>query len=386
MRHRTRTSSCLHQPHKGFRKLYRRHSKTAVIKKFLLLQNSPETITDIIAKLSYQKQSLGNLCRNLLSLFNKNAIQLKPLFFDLLEHYLLSLDKGDYNAKTAKELSIILFYLAKAPSSDSAIIKSRAELVLDCCKKLALCKRNCNAFDISLSLWAHSRLLITRRLSAKAGRDILNVLWQQVTTLKPFTLKGKRQLLQADTIMRSFYGRTHLSPKLRRAIEKQAQQQRPPSSKLHLDIAQCFAASKIFNEYFTLGYYIDIAVPSLRLAIEVDGPSHFGADGDLQLDSIVKQRLLKAHGWKVLHIPYYDWDKLSTPKSKHHYLNAVLNAVIGNQNTKAILRSPAKTLAPSSLSFFSSSCRKGYQQELSTRQKKSSYLDVAVKACGRISY
>jgi len=60
---------------------------------------------------------------------------------------------------------------------------------------------------------------------------------------------------------------------------------------------------------------IDVAITAggKRLAIEVDGPTHFlqapqhTLDGSTQL----RNRLLSAHGWTVVSVPHYEWDFLS---------------------------------------------------------------------------
>ncbi|EOD30188.1 hypothetical protein EMIHUDRAFT_460698 [Emiliania huxleyi CCMP1516] len=73
------------------------------------------------------------------------------------------------------------------------------------------------------------------------------------------------------------------------------------------------------------GYSLDLALPSSRIAIEVDGPSHF-----LRPDSqgvrapsgttMLKRRLLAAAGWRVISVPFYDWDRLNTADERQAYL------------------------------------------------------------------
>ena len=49
-----------------------------------------------------------------------------------------------------------------------------------------------------------------------------------------------------------------------------------------------------------------------RIALEVDGPSHFAANtlapGGAML---ARHRLLAARGWAVISVPYYVWERLS---------------------------------------------------------------------------
>mmetsp|Transcript_4631 Transcript_4631/g.11922 ORF Transcript_4631/g.11922 Transcript_4631/m.11922 type:complete len:150 (-) Transcript_4631:146-595(-) len=83
-------------------------------------------------------------------------------------------------------------------------------------------------------------------------------------------------------------------------------------------------------EYVTEdGLSLDMARPSAKCGIEVDGPSHFlwnpwtkawVENGPTRL----KSRLLKARGWRVVSIPFYEWDKIATSASKHDYIKAKL--------------------------------------------------------------
>jgi len=56
-------------------------------------------------------------------------------------------------------------------------------------------------------------------------------------------------------------------------------------------------------------YTLDLAWPTLRLAIEVDGPAHFmGNTRRFEGATRVKRTLLADAGWTVVSVPYFDWD------------------------------------------------------------------------------
>ena len=98
------------------------------------------------------------------------------------------------------------------------------------------------------------------------------------------------------------------------------------------------------NERVAGGLSVDILIrgrdASDELIIEVDGPSHLlrgsGADGRRGRTMRVngyhafKDRLLKKQGFKVLHIPYFEWDLLAGDAKRAEYLNSSLLLAVDN--------------------------------------------------------
>ncbi|EOD25459.1 hypothetical protein EMIHUDRAFT_237685 [Emiliania huxleyi CCMP1516] len=73
------------------------------------------------------------------------------------------------------------------------------------------------------------------------------------------------------------------------------------------------------------GYSLDLSLPSSRLAIEVDGPSHFLLPDGRGVrkptgPTLLKQRLLRAAGWRVISVPFYEWDGFATANGQQTYL------------------------------------------------------------------
>lgn len=61
------------------------------------------------------------------------------------------------------------------------------------------------------------------------------------------------------------------------------------------------------------------------IAIEVDGPSHFYANSKRYTAyTKLKHRLLTRMGYKVLHVPYFDWRKLRGAREREEYMRAKL--------------------------------------------------------------
>jgi len=61
------------------------------------------------------------------------------------------------------------------------------------------------------------------------------------------------------------------------------------------------------------------------IAIEVDGPSHFYVNTTKYTAyTKLKHRLLTRMGYKVLHVPYFEWRKLKGSKEREAYMKAKL--------------------------------------------------------------
>ncbi|EOD25641.1 hypothetical protein EMIHUDRAFT_237418 [Emiliania huxleyi CCMP1516] len=82
------------------------------------------------------------------------------------------------------------------------------------------------------------------------------------------------------------------------------------------------------------GYSIDLALPSSRVAVEVDGPSHFLLPDGRGVrkpngSTLLKRRLLAAAGWRVISVPFYEWDGFATAKERQTYLQGAVAPLLG---------------------------------------------------------
>ena len=76
------------------------------------------------------------------------------------------------------------------------------------------------------------------------------------------------------------------------------------------------------------GYSLDLALPSSRVAVEVDGPSHFLLPDGRGVrrpngPTLLKRRLLAAAGWRVISVPFYEWDGLTINEQQAYLEKAV---------------------------------------------------------------
>ena len=68
-------------------------------------------------------------------------------------------------------------------------------------------------------------------------------------------------------------------------------------------------------EDITTGLELDIAIPDLRIAIEIDGPTHFARNVLRPLGAtVLKQRHLEAMGWALLSVRNEVWDNPASQK------------------------------------------------------------------------
>lgn len=76
------------------------------------------------------------------------------------------------------------------------------------------------------------------------------------------------------------------------------------------------------------GRNIDIALLDRRVAVEVDGPSHFLSLGEYlfcQTGSTLLRNLMLTHaGWKVITIPFFEWNWLTTMDTQKEYFQRKL--------------------------------------------------------------
>ena len=65
-----------------------------------------------------------------------------------------------------------------------------------------------------------------------------------------------------------------------------------------------------------------------EVAIEVDGPSHFCGRTPTGATAL-KRRQLRAAGWALLPVPYWEWGVLGSTAAKQEYLQGALEGLGG---------------------------------------------------------
>ena len=125
------------------------------------------------------------------------------------------------------------------------------------------------------------------------------------------------------------------------------------------------------------GISLDLADREAKRAIEVDGPSHYLRDvvtgkyvvnGPTQF----KSRLLRALGWQVTHVPFFDWNDKTTSERRHLLTNHL--AKIGVRDT---LSREKRSYLAAARSTSSREERSYLAAARSTSREKRSYLAAA---------
>lgn len=114
--------------------------------------------------------------------------------------------------------------------------------------------------------------------------------------------------------------------KMRTLLQQYTEQlacQKPCSSLLHGKVATSLQNLNVpfCNEYFVSPYFIDIALPHKKIAIEVNGPCHYISYCREPLGpTLFKVRLLQKMGWACLTLPYWEIDACCDAAALQSYL------------------------------------------------------------------
>jgi very-short-patch-repair endonuclease len=109
-------------------------------------------------------------------------------------------------------------------------------------------------------------------------------------------------------------------------------------------IASVLAKQRVMHvlEDNTTGYSVDVSIPSLRVAVEADGPSHMSRNtvtgrGRVQLGATaMKRRHLQGLGWAVANISYEDWDELANEEQRASFLKLKIKWALAELAAEAL--------------------------------------------------
>lgn len=86
-------------------------------------------------------------------------------------------------------------------------------------------------------------------------------------------------------------------------------------------------------------FSMDVAmlVQGVKVAVEADGPTHFSMNKPYRLmgSTLLRNRALQRRGWRLLSVPFYEWDELPSAKAKAEYLRSKLIQLCGQSAAAA---------------------------------------------------
>ncbi|KAK7349553.1 hypothetical protein VNO77_07004 [Canavalia gladiata] len=92
------------------------------------------------------------------------------------------------------------------------------------------------------------------------------------------------------------------------------------------------------KEYVVDGYTLDAVLVDKKLALEIDGPTHFSRNTGVPLGhTMLKRRYIAAAGWKVISLSYQEWEELQGAIEQVEYLRDILKDHLDEGSTKTTL-------------------------------------------------
>lgn len=150
--------------------------------------------------------------------------------------------------------------------------------------------------------------------------------------------------LASDVPFESLMNLLYRSGKIRRDIlrEWNIQSQSNNVDSISLFQKQVFRAAEGIHpgwemEYWDerLQYPVDMAIPNKKIALEVDGPTHFMSNVDKPLGATaLKRRLLEKLGWQLLVVPFYEWSIDGSDEDHCEYLQGKFQGFFESASTQ----------------------------------------------------
>jgi very-short-patch-repair endonuclease len=195
-----------------------------------------------------------------------------------------------------------------------------------------------NAQDVANAMWALAALVWKAITEIAAVFQQLVEAWAREGSFVQLSKVHLSQLLQAH-LASQFLGLgliTLPSPMLQAAVKVYREEARKVTvSKGQREVEESLRRLGVPHEleYITADglFSIDLAIVDRHVALEFDGPSHFTRNTLEPLGHTrLRDRLLSAMGWRVLSIPFFEWDRLHQPEHMDAYVKERLSQHLSN--------------------------------------------------------
>ncbi|KAG6401952.1 hypothetical protein SASPL_138820 [Salvia splendens] len=92
------------------------------------------------------------------------------------------------------------------------------------------------------------------------------------------------------------------------------------------------------KEYSVDGYTVDAVCLDKKVALEIDGPTHFSRNTGVPLGhTMLKRRYIAAVGWKIISVSHQDWEELQGEFEQLDYLTRILGDALGYESSNVAI-------------------------------------------------
>ncbi|KAK9289263.1 hypothetical protein L1049_017739 [Liquidambar formosana] len=132
--------------------------------------------------------------------------------------------------------------------------------------------------------------------------------------------------------------RSELEEKISRAGKTKRFSQKMTSS-FQKEVARLLVSTGLnwVREYAVDGYTLDAALVDQKVAMEIDGPTHFSRNSGVPLGhTMLKRRYITTAGWKLISVSHQEWEELKGGFEQLDYLRKILEDHVGEGSSNAL--------------------------------------------------
>ncbi|CAI9114747.1 OLC1v1015539C2 [Oldenlandia corymbosa var. corymbosa] len=99
------------------------------------------------------------------------------------------------------------------------------------------------------------------------------------------------------------------------------------TSSFQMEVARLLVSTGLdwIREYDVEGYTLDAVLVDRKLALEIDGPTHFSRNSGVPLGhTMLKRRYITAAGWKLVSVSHQEWEEFQGGFEQLEYLRRIL--------------------------------------------------------------